>query len=148
MKLIVNDVYCLEIPKRECNWKTLTSKLDKNTSCLKIIDMYYKVFNDFIESRHLNSHRGIYNDKKKEIIEMDYGLDLYQISYNLNYDLGEEFKNLFPKFIIDFKIKELKKNRIKLINETEKNINDLIKAFLTSLNDEFKRRTKTFYNTV
>lgn len=146
MKLTINEVYCLEVPKKECNWNTLTSKLNKNTPCLKIIDVYYKVFNDFIESRHINTHRGIYNDDEKETIEMDYGLDLYQISYNLNYDLGEDFKNQFPKFMIEFKIKELRKNRVKLINETEKNINDLLKAFMTSLNDEFKRRTKTFYN--
>jgi len=48
MKLIVNEVYCLGIPKKECNWNTLTSKLNKKTTCLQIIDIYYKVFNDFI----------------------------------------------------------------------------------------------------
>lgn len=148
MKLIVNEVYCLEIPKKDCNWNALTSKLNKNTHCLKVIDIYYKVFNDFIESRHINTHRGIYKDDEKEKIEMDYGLDLYKISYNINYDLGEDFKNIFPKFMIEFKIKELRKDRIKLVTETEKNINDLLKAFLTSLDDELKQRTKTGYNTL
>ncbi|MCC4228182.1 hypothetical protein [Zunongwangia profunda] len=100
----------------------------------------------FIESRHINTHRGIYIDEEKETIEMDYGLNLYQISYNLNYNLGEDFKNQFPEFMIKFKIKELRKNRIKLVNETEKNINDLLKTFMTSLFEEFKEKTKTFYN--
>jgi len=146
MKLLVNEVYCLKIPKKDCNWKNITSKLSKKTACLQIISLYFKVFDSFIESRHINTHRGKYNDSEKNNIEMDYGLDLYQISYNLNYDLGEDFRKKFPKSMIDLKIKELKKNRIKLINETEKNINDLLKAFMTSLLDEFKKKTKTFYN--
>jgi len=148
MKLIVNEVYCLKIPKKDCNWNTLTSKLNKNTPCLKIIDKYYKEFKDLIESRHINTHRGIYNDDEKETIEMDYGLELYQISYNLNYDLGEDFEKIYPKFMIEFKIKELRKNRIKLVSETEKKISNLLKEFLTSLDEELKRRTKTFYNNV
>lgn len=144
MKLIVNEIYSLEIPKKECNWNSLISKLDKNTTCLKIIDGYYETFKDFIESRHINTHRGIYNDDEKKTIEMDYGLDLYLISQNLNYDLGEEFKAKFPMFMIEYKIKELKKNRIKLIDQTENQINELLKAFLTSLNREFKKEQKRF----
>jgi len=146
MKLIVNEVYCLNIPKKDCNWNSLVSKLDKNTECLKVIDTYYKTFENFIESRHVNTHRGVYNDEEKETIEMKYGLDLYLISKSLNHDLEDEFKMRFPMFMIEYKIKEFKKNRIKLFDQTEKHINQLLKVFLTSLHHEFNKRTKTLYN--
>jgi len=142
MKLLVNEVYCLKIEKRNCNWRNLTKKLNKETPCLLIIDSYLKTFKDYIDLRHINTHRGIYQDKGKEEIEMDYGLDLYLMSNSLGYELDEKFKNTFPKFLIDYKTKELKKQRIKFIAKTEEIINGKLKIFLTSLNEEFKDRAK------
>ncbi len=142
MKLIVNEVYCLKIEKRNCNWRNLTKKLSKETPCLLIIDSYLKTFKNYIDLRHINTHRGIYQDKGKEEIEMDYGLDLYLMSDSLGYELDDKFKTTFPKFLIDYKTKELKRQRIKFIIKTEEIINGKLKIFLTSLNEEFKDRAK------
>ena len=148
MKLMVNEVYCLGIQERNCNWKNLTKKLDKETDCLRVIDNYLDVFKDYIDLRHINTHRGIYQDGGKDEIEMDYGLDIYLISQSLGYKLNDKFQKSFPKIMIDYKIKELKKQRIAFINKTENIINDKLKLFLSSLSDEFNNRTKTFYNNV
>ncbi|MDO6598472.1 Cthe_2314 family HEPN domain-containing protein [Oceanihabitans sp. 2_MG-2023] len=148
MKLMVNEVYCLGIQERNCNWKNLTRKLDKETDCLRVIDNYLDVFKDYIDLRHINTHRGIYKDGEKEEIEMDFGLDIYLMSQSLGYELDEKFQKAFPKFMIDYKIKELKKQRIEFINKTEKIINEKLKLFLSALSEEFNNRTKTFYNTV
>lgn len=137
MKLIVNEVYCLGIERKDCNWRKLNQKLPKETPCLIIIENYYETFKEYIDYRHLNTHSGIYIDDEKDSIEKDYGLYIYLIAKSLNQEVGDDFKRAFPKAIIDYKIKALKKERISFINEVENKINEQLKSFLTSLNDEF-----------
>lgn len=140
MKLLVNEVYCLEIRRKDCNWKNLTQRLKKETPCLVEIENYYETFKEYIDYRHLNTHRGIYIDDEKDSIEKDYGLGIYLIAQSLNYELEDDFKKAFPKVLIDFKIKNLKKDRIKFVNEIHNKINENLKSFLTTLNEEFNSR--------
>ncbi|MFH4965832.1 Cthe_2314 family HEPN domain-containing protein [Gaetbulibacter sp. M235] len=137
MKLLVNEVYCLGIERKDCNWKRLNQKLPKETPCLAQIENYHETFKEYIDYRHLNTHRGIYIDDEKDSIENEYGLGIYLIAKSLNYELGDDFKKAFPKVLIDYKIKILKKERIKFLCEIQNKINKSLKSFLTTLNEEF-----------
>jgi len=142
MKLLVNEVYELKIDSKDCSWNSLTARLDKKNPTLKIIDKYYKTFKNIIDSRNANTHRGIFNDKEKDKIELDYGLSIYEMHERLGIENDIEFERMFPKFMIDFKIKEYRKNRILLINKIQSIIYDLEVEFLTSLNDKFNKMIK------
>lgn len=144
MKLMVNEVYALGIQSRDCSWNMISVKLDKNTNSLQIVEKYYKTFKVFIDTRHVNTHRGIYNDPEQEEIEIDYGYDLYKISEEINFELSEKYQRLYPKALLNFKLKELKKKRVSFIIELESIVNSQIKEFLSSLENEFRSRTKSF----
>jgi hypothetical protein len=148
MKLLVNEVYCLEIRRKDCNWKRLTQKLPKETPCLIEIENYYETFKEYIDYRHLNTHRGIYIDDEKDSIEKDYGLGIYLIAKSLNYELDDDFKKAFPKVLIDYKIRTLKKERIQFVNEIQNKINKNLKSFLTTLNEEFNSRKNVLQHSV
>jgi len=134
MKLMVNEVYDLGIENKDCTWKAIISKLDKNTPSLKIIDKYYNTFQNIIDIRHINTHRGIYKDKKKDEIELDYGLSVYELYERIG--IETEYTKNYPKFIINHKIKEYRKERLELVSKIQGLIYDLSKEFLTSLNDK------------
>lgn len=140
MKLLVNEVYCLNIKPQDCSWVKLISKLDKSILPLKIIDLYFKTFERIIDLRHANSHRGIYSDSEKDEIDLDYGFGVYEMHERLGIKTDDSFKRMFPKFLIDYKIKTYRKKRIDLIKRIQDIIYDLTKDFLTSLNEELERK--------
>lgn len=142
MKLLVNEIYELNIDSKDCSWKSLISRLDKKNPSLKIIDKYYKTFEKVIDFRHANTHRGIFNDSEKDEIELDYGLSIYEQHERLGIENDIEFERMFPKFMINYKLREYRKNRIRLINKFKSIIYDLELEFLTSLNDKFNEAIK------
>ncbi len=137
MKLMVNKVYYLRIPPKDCNWKNLNKKLDHKTPCLQVIENYFNVFKNLIDHRHLNTHRGIYLDKKIEDFEKYYGHNFYVMTSEVARDL---FDDLPPKVLIDFELKNIKKDRLNIVDQTIRITNNQLKLFLESLNPEFENR--------
>ncbi|MGD0710563.1 MAG: Cthe_2314 family HEPN domain-containing protein [Bacteroidales bacterium] len=146
MKLLINEVYILKIEPEDCSWNTLISKLNKNYLPMKIIDKYFKTFEKFIEMRHANSHRGIYDDVEKDKINLDFGFGVYEMHERMGIETDTEFKKIFPKYLINYKIKEFKKNRIKLVSKVQDIIYELTNDFLVSLIDEFEKKKKKHHN--
>ena len=142
MKLLVNEVYNLGLKPKLCSWKTLVSKLGKSNSSLKVIDKYYHIFENLIESRHLNSHRGIFEDKEQDKINLDFGYSVYKLYNRLDMLTDSDFIKAFPKFLIDFKIKEHKKKRIELVKTVQSRVYEITKEFLLTLQDEYLQNIK------
>lgn len=140
MKLMVNEVYMLNIPSKECNWKRITSVVNKDIKPLKIIDAYFTTFDKFINHRHVNTHRAIYNDKAMREIEIDFGFGYRELVESIGEKVDEEMNHIYPKFLLDYKIKQFKKERLKLVSKTIEITNDYLFLFLNSLLPEFKKQ--------
>lgn len=137
MKLMVNDVYDLGISPEKCSWKLISSKLNKNNLSLIIIEEYFNVFEKIISVRHLNSHRGVFDDKNRDEIDIQYGFIFYDSFEKRGADPGLELKRIFPPILLNHKIKEYRKKNISLINNCQSHIHVLIKDFLSSLHEKY-----------
>jgi len=144
MKLLVNELYDLKIPEKDCSWLILCKHLKKTDLTMRIIDQYFKTFEDFIDARHLSSHRGIFNDSQKDKIEIDYMYSMYKWEATHGYPVSEEIKKVFPKVYIDYEIKEHKKKRVKLIEKVLQSNAVILKDFLTSLHLQYQKRNLDF----
>ncbi|WP_017259512.1 Cthe_2314 family HEPN domain-containing protein [Pedobacter arcticus] len=137
MKLLVNKVYDLKIPEKDCNWLNMCKYINRKELCMKYIDSYYKTFENIIDSRHLSSHRGLFFDNQKDNIEIDMGFSLYKFE---GYEVDEELKMIFPLRFIEFEIKRYKKSRVELVEKIILHKNKILKEFLSSLQLEFQRQ--------
>jgi len=108
-----------------------------------VINKYYKTFEKYINIRNKNTHRGIYIDSQKDKIELDYGLSIYEQYDRLKLEVDDDFKKLFPKFMIEYKIKEYRKNRIEMVENIQSMTYKIVKEFLASLNDKFNDNLAT-----
>lgn len=133
MRLLVNEVYQLSIPSKECSWISLCKKLRKNESPMKCLELYFKAFENLIDLRHLNSHRGYYEDEEKDKIDLEYGLFFYKEEYN-GYTMDQEFKAKIPIGLINLHLKEHKKRKVKLVDmaiiENEKHLTKFLSSLL------------------
>lgn len=133
MRLLVNEVYQFKIPVKECSWLNLIKKLKKTEPPMKFLERYFKTFENLIDLRHLNSHRGYYEDDEKDKIDMDYGLFFYKEEYN-GYILDQELRDKMPIGVINYHLKEHKKKKVKLveqvIEENEKNLTKFLGSLL------------------
>ncbi len=141
MKLLINEVYKLELLPQDCSWKNLTKKISITEEPMTLITRYADIFANIIRVRHLNSHRGYYKDTDKEKIELNYGLTLYKVEQD-GYSLDEEFKKMIPLKYAEYFMKQHKKEKLKLIDEVLMLINDSLKKFLISLESPFDSKLK------
>ncbi|SDX75890.1 Cthe_2314 family HEPN domain-containing protein [Flavobacterium degerlachei] len=113
-KLMINEVYKVGFSEKECTWENLKkhSKLRSKVP-MQILDNYFKTFKHIIDLRHLNTHRGHYNDEKS--IDISASLNIYKWAEKDGYNLGENFKLMMPKFLIEYKLREFKKERVKFV---------------------------------
>ena len=138
MKQLVNEVYKLKITSKDCSWNLLSAKLNIKNPSMQVIERYYKTFENIIKIRNENTHRGNYNDSGKDEIEMEYGQSVYELHDRLGIETNIEFIKTFPKFMINYKLKEYRKKRIQLVNEIQENVYKLGFEFLSSLNKKFE----------
>jgi hypothetical protein len=143
MKLMINEVYQLNIAKKDCSWINLCKKVNRKELSMKRLDDFFRAFANFIDARHLSSHRGVFNDKEKERIEVELGFGLYRFD-DLDVPSAEEFKNTFPLPFIEMEIKRYRKSRLKLTGEVYGYICKIIKAFLTSLERPYLAQLKKY----
>jgi Cthe_2314-like HEPN len=132
MKLVTNEVYNLNLAPKDCTWTNLIkhSKFN-NSTCKKIIERYFDDFKSLIEDRNLNSHRGVFEDKKMDEISPYYFL--YRMYKKQNMELDDEFKKIAPYWHIKYQIRKFKKEKLKEIAVYEQRIFKYLKSFLLSL---------------
>ena len=144
MKLLVNEVYKLGIAKKKCSWINLIEAVDKEIPPMKLIARYYSTFKNLIELRNLNTHRGYFIDKSKNEIELKFGLSLHDLNKNNKVKTDLELSKLFPKYLIKYKIKEHRKQRLNYVKTTRTTIIKLVQKFLTTLESELLNQVNKY----
>tara|TARA_Y100000588_G_C14208860_1_gene905830 strand:+ start:623 stop:1372 length:750 start_codon:yes stop_codon:yes gene_type:complete len=140
-KLTINHIYDLGLKERDCHWNKMKASVEKENSNLhEIIEDYHTTFKDLIKARHLNTHRAIFKDSKNE--DLSSILDLYNGFEKLGVDIGEEFKMMMPKPLLDYKIKKYKQERIEYLEGAIKNVEYYHEKFSREILLDFYSRTK------
>lgn len=140
MRLLVNEVYSLKIPAKDCSWIKMCQNLKKTEKPMKMLEAYFNTFKNMIDLRHLNSHRGYYEDEEKDNIDLKLGLFLHRDDYPID----EETKNKFPIRYINYFLKEHKKERVKLVEQVIEANEKLLTKFLASLFDRYSLQHTAF----
>lgn len=139
MKLMVNEFYNIGLKEEDCNWKNLKNHEDvKNSAVSKIIQIYYKSFKHLISLRHMNTHRALLKDKLSDALKSD--LMIYNESEKYDLEVGEDFKRLRPKIIIDYQVKRLRKERVEYIKNGKEIAENYINRFIYVILIEFFAR--------
>lgn len=114
LKLMVNEVYELNIPEENCSWDNLKKRLDvAKTPELLIIESYYKSFKHIISARHLNTHQAYYYDKDTD--DMRAPLLLYKNREMFDSEVDDNFRKFYPEGLLKFRIREFRKKRLEYI---------------------------------
>lgn len=142
MKLMVNVVYQAEITERDCSWDNLKKIIDQKEKPMKIINIYFDFFGDMIEFRHNVTHKGKFRDDAMKKINLDYGFSLYEQMKNLGIEPSAEMLRMRPLWLIEYEIKNYRKNRLEQINNHIQQIYILMKSFLESLTPQFQKKLK------
>lgn len=142
MKLMVNEVYMLGIKERECSWKNLKSKVGKDIEPMKDINQYYEIFIALIENRHLNSHRGYFQDEEMNKIDLLSGYGLMKLYHKAGFEMDDELKKNISKLLIDIQLNKFREDKVKLIANVLEIIYGLLLRFLESLNPEYEKNIK------
>jgi len=116
LKLMVNEVFEARLSERRCTWDNLNKITSiKDSAPIKIVGFFHKSFKDVIFARNLNTHRGIFSDSKRDDLSLP--LMIYKNSEKFDMDLDERYKTLMPRFILDYQIREYKKNKLNFIKQ-------------------------------
>jgi hypothetical protein len=133
MLLLVNKVYRLNFPEAKCRWKTMTKKVPATEEPMVHVHKYFKTFENLIGLRHLNSHRGYYEDIEKDKIDLYCGLFFYKEEVN-GFKMDDEFKNLFPPALTKYRLMEYKKQKAQLVDtiitENERHLHNFLGSLL------------------
>ena len=115
-KLLVNEFYNIGLDPKDCNWKNLIKdKNFKKSDSSKILEFYFKSFEHLIKLRHLNTHRAIFNEKKMEDLRSD--LMIYKQYEKFNLEVGEDFRRIRPKIIVDYQVTKYRRDKLNYIEE-------------------------------
>lgn len=115
-KLLVNEFYDIGLSPKNCNWKNLIKNKNlKNSTSSKMIEFYYKSFKHLIQLRHLNTHRAIFNEEKMEDLRSD--LMMYAQCEKFNLDIGEEYRKMRPKVLVDYQVTKYRKDKLSYIQD-------------------------------
>ncbi|WP_289658335.1 Cthe_2314 family HEPN domain-containing protein [Flavobacterium panacagri] len=140
-KLFTNEVYELGYSEKKCTWNNLMkSEAVKDSLSIKVIEYYHKSFEHIIEARNLNTHRGIFKDSKKDDIEAP--MMIYKNSEKFNLELNEVFRKMMPKFLLEYKIKKYKNERLLFIKSGNNAAEQYINFFMNVTLPEFLNRAK------
>ncbi|SFN99468.1 hypothetical protein SAMN04487989_10876 [Bizionia echini] len=113
-KLWLNDFYEIGLKEKDCNWNNLkTFNKIQNSTAKIIIENYYKSFEHIIKFRHLNTHRAFYRDEKNDDLKSD--LMIYNGFKKYGIEVGEDYRKIRPKLIVDYQIKEYRKEKLEYI---------------------------------
>lgn len=140
MKLVVNTVYQLNLEPRKCTWSSLTNFIDESSEPMQLINKFFKTFENQINARHESSHRGSFQDPGISEIELNFGHLIYRHNKYLSEEDRKDLAKTFPPILIDHKIKELRKERLKFIDNVESIVHEQIRSFYASLHKELETK--------
>ncbi|RLZ08038.1 hypothetical protein EAH69_10595 [Faecalibacter macacae] len=136
IKIAVNDILKLNIKSKNCNLNSMKTKSAfVNSEFHKLIDAYYKTFENQINHRHLNTHRAIYLDNVNK--DLNTKLGLYKLYKKMNIEVDDEIQNLIPEFILESKVKQYKREKVNFFKEVINLTEDFIKKFNILIIDYF-----------
>ncbi|WP_157609326.1 Cthe_2314 family HEPN domain-containing protein [Psychroflexus torquis] len=135
-KLWVNDFYGIGLKEEDCNWNNLKSydKIKKSPTSI-IIKNYFKSFKHIIKYRHLNTHRAYFQDAKNDELKTD--LMIYTQFKKYGLEVGEDFRRSMPEFIVDYRIKKYRSEKIEYINNGIEIAKTYSEQFITIIQTEF-----------
>ena len=138
-KLWLNDFYKIGLKEKDCSWDKLKTytKIQKSPTKI-IVDSYYKTFEHTIQFRHLNTHRAFFQDTKNEELKSD--LIIYNGFKKYGIEVGEDFKRIRPKFIVDFQIKKYRKEKLEYIKNGIEVAKIYSEQFITIIQTELFHR--------
>lgn len=116
LKLLVNVVFDLGIDNKRCKLKILKEKIpnEYEQQFIKLIEAYDDTFKSIKSFRHKNSHEAKFYDEKYDRLKLFDTLYRNSIKFGLNID---DIRILMPEGYLEFSIKELRKDRIKWVEE-------------------------------
>ncbi len=134
-KLWMNDFYNIGLKEEDCNWNNLkTHNKIQNSPAKIIIEFYFKSFEHIIKFRHLNTHRAFFKDTKNDDLKSD--LIIYNGFKKFGIELGEDYKRMRPKFIVDYQIKEYRKEKLEYIQNGIEIAKTYSEQFITIIQTE------------
>jgi len=116
LKLLVNVLFELKIDNHNCNIRNLKKNLSEEhyQGFLKLIDAYDKTFKTIKFFRNKSSHEAkFYDDEFERLAMFD---NLYRSSKKFEIET-ESIRLIMPKGYLEFKIKELRTEKIEWITE-------------------------------
>lgn len=129
LKLMVNEVYELNLSARKCTWDKLCKHdRTKDTPPLKVMEYYHKSFEHIIKARNLNTHRGLYHDPESDDIRMP--MMIYRESEKFNIDVGEDLRLVMPKFGIEYRLRKFKKEKLNYIKNANEVVTQYVNLFM------------------
>jgi hypothetical protein len=132
MKLLCNETLDLGLSPKNCNWANLISFQKFKTSKSKIIlEKNFTDFKHLIDDRHLNTHRGIFEDKEIDRFSPEYFI--YQFAKRNKVELEENFQKALTPALMKYRIKQIKKSKIAELQKYEQKLFENVNTFLKSL---------------
>lgn len=140
-KLAINKFYKIGLKEKDCSWKNLKNQPKlKDNPIMKVLEFYFNSFEHIIEHRNLNTHRAQFFDKKNEELKLDNLI--YSSSEKSGIDVGDEFKKIMPKPVLNYLIKDYKKEKIAYIKNANNVAEKYVEYFETFILMDFFRITK------
>lgn len=135
-KLWMNDFYEIGLKEKNCKWHILKNydKIQKSQTKI-IIEAYHKSFKNIIDFRHLNTHRAFFQDNK--IDDLKSALMIYNGFKKHGMDVGEDFRKIMPKFVVDYRIKKYRKEKLDYIKNGIEIAKTYSEQFITIIQTEF-----------
>lgn len=136
MRLMVNRVYEFNIPDKDCTWEKLKAFPGvKGSAIEKILNSYFKAFKGIIDSRHLNTHRGWFEDPEMERLSQP----LFLLNKSEEYGLEiPEFSDRDVKNFIYSRVHKFRRKRSKEMLDTNKTVYSFVNSFYNELDKIFK----------
>lgn len=147
MKLILNDVYELEIAEKDCTWNKLKNNSKVNqTKAYKIIELFHKSFEKIIDARHRNTHRALFNSGVD--MDLEAAFDIYKLSNELDLGVDLEFMRAYPPMLVNYELKLHRKKRVDFIQKSNEAaihyydmfINEILRVAIMKYSEKVKEK--------
>ncbi|PIE48249.1 MAG: hypothetical protein CSA40_01330 [Flavobacteriales bacterium] len=138
-KLWLNDFYEIGLKEKDCNWNNLKGyqKIQKSPTKI-IVESYFNSFEHIIEFRHLNTHRALFIDPKNE--NLNSYLSVYEGLKKYGIEPGDDLKRTIPKFVVEYSIKEYRKEKLEHVKKGIKVAKLYSERFITIILKEFFKK--------
>jgi len=131
-KLILDEVYELGIPEKDCSWtKIKRNQIVNQTRAFKLIELFYKSFDTVIEARHRNTHRALYESCLD--LEVESTLEIYKLSEELDMEIDEDFYKYNPNFLLDYQLKLHRKERVTFMQNGKNVVHEYTDMFMNEI---------------